>query len=51
MFFFFFDELYNIPEVKEAFFAVIGTRLLNYGYFDMTVIMHDAVSEKNEIRG
>lgn len=22
-----------------------------YGYFDMTVIMHDAVSEKNELRG
>lgn len=35
MFFFFFDELYDIPEVQESFFTVIGSRLLNYGYFDM----------------
>lgn len=35
MFFFFFDELYCIPEIKQAFKNILFDKMLKDGYFDM----------------
>lgn len=36
MFFFFFDELYHIPEIEQAFRTICLNKLLYDGYFDMS---------------
>ena len=35
-FFFFFDELYDIPDIKVAFKTICLDKMLSDGYFDMS---------------
>jgi hypothetical protein len=48
MFFFFFDELYYIPEIEKAFKNVCLDKMLLDGYFDMSVYISGIIS-KNEM--
>lgn len=46
MVFSFFEDLYEIPEVKEAFLVTIANRLQDYGYFDMNQFIKTTKTKK-----
>ncbi len=50
MFFFFFDELYNIQAIKQAFKNICLDKMLADGYFDMSIYIFGRI-KKEDIRG
>lgn len=40
MFFFFFDELYDIPDIQQAFRNICLDKMLSDGYFDMSMYIY-----------
>lgn len=43
MFFFFFDELYRIEDIQQAFKVVCLDKMLADGYFDMSMYINARV--------
>lgn len=50
MFFFFFNSLYFIHEVQQAFNIICLNKMLSDGYFDMSIYIYGRI-KKEEIRG
>ena len=46
IFFFFFQELYHIPEVQQAFKNICLDKLLIDGYMDMSVYINGDIRKK-----
>lgn len=50
MFFFFFNSLYLIHEVQQAFNIICLNKMLSDGYFDMSIYIYGRL-KKEDIRG
>lgn len=46
MFFFFFDQLYEFPQIHEAFRIVCLEKMLVDGYFDMNIYFFGRLKKK-----
>lgn len=50
MFFFFFNELYNIQAIQQAFKNICLDKMFAEGYFDMSIYIFGRI-KKEDIRG
>jgi hypothetical protein len=50
MFFFFFNSLYEVQEIKQAFNCICLDKMLSDGYFDMSIYIYGRI-KKEDIRG